>query len=362
MSRTRWQHPKVKRSGKKPQVWKANWYVYDAAGKRHHHVKTFGPTKTTERAVAQQACDELVQRETSQTPPRNADITLSTLINDVYLPTKSRWGQNTRLGIFSTIKQHIMKPLGDARLADINKAMLSKHLIAMATAGCGASLLRRVRAILHAAFEEALDNDYLERNPVRRLEIPACKPIGLMRSLTEAEVTRLFGSTSGEDRLLFRLLVLTGARISEVLALRRDHIVDGGILIDQSALFGAPGPTKTRKTRFVPIPADLQMELKHWLTLRVDDNPLVFPGHHGEIMRHTSRPYLILKRARKAAGIPDLTFHTCRRTFATLYKGDVADVQAMLGHTTSRTTLAHYKKAVPERQREAVEELNRRLQ
>ena len=360
MSRARYQRPRVHRSGKRRQFWKAHWFTYDSDGKRHHHAATFGPTTTTTRQQAQQACDERVQRETSGTPSANADLTLAQLINDIYLPLKTRWSPNTRLGFMSAIRCHILPQLGDLRLKDLNKITLQKHLIRLA-GEYGADLLKRVRTILHSALEEAVENDYLSRNPCRRLQIPSPKTCAPHRSLTAQEVTRLFASLGGEDRLLLRVLILTGARIGEALALKHDDLQDGAIRFDESALFGKAGPTKNRKTRTVPIPRSLQVELRHWLDLRLDDGPLVFPSKRGTMMRREGRPLAILRRARQAAGIPDLDFRMCRRTFSTLIEADLKDVQDMLGHHDAALTLAHYKRPIPERQRAAVEALDQKF-
>ena len=66
----------------------------------------------------------------------------------------------------------------------------------------------------------------------------------------------------------------------------------------------------------------------------------------------------MVRRARSATKIPDLTFRMCRTTFATLFEGDIADVQASLGHHAAEFTLRHYRKSV---HKAAVEELDRKL-
>jgi hypothetical protein len=51
----------------------------------------------------------------------------------------------------------------------------------------------------------------------------------------------------------------------------------------------------------------------------------------------------------------------CRTTFATLFDGDIADVQPSLGHHAAEFTLRHYRKSVTARHQAAVEELDRKL-
>ena len=362
MPRTKYQNPKIYRSGRRPQVWRADWYTYDSANKRKHRTGTFGPTSTTSRAAAQQACNERVQVETSQTPPKSAPITLSQLLTDVYLPSRVRWSRNTRMNIQSCIRHYIEPALGSLPIVAINKITLQKHLIALADAGVGATNIERVCWILHAALEEAVENDYIPKNPARKIEIPDCRPHEETRPLTEAEVTRLFGCLSGEDRLFFRIMILTGARLGEALALKRDDVTPGNLRIDQAAVGYAIGPTKTRRVRTIEIPRALEIEIRHWLGLRLDSSPFLFPSVKGGVRHRNHWPAGLLRRARKAASIPDLNFRMCRTTTATLLDADISDVQAILGHSRAVMTLQHYRKSVPERQREAVEKLEGKLQ
>ena len=50
-----------------------------------------------------------------------------------------------------------------------------------------------------------------------------------------------------------------------------------------------------------------------------------------------------------------------RTTFATLFQGDIADVQASLGRHAAQFTLQHYRKPVTSRHQAAVEEMDRKL-
>ena len=69
----------------------------------------------------------------------------------------------------------------------------------------------------------------------------------------------------------------------------------------------------------------------------------------------------MLKRAREAAGIPDLTFRMCRTTFSTLFEGNIKDAQVILGHHSEEFTRKRYQKAITERAAAAVKDLEQRL-
>ena len=202
------------------------------------------------------------------------------------------------------------------------------------------------------------------KNSNRDREAPAenvCKPKPETRSLTEDEVRALWDTAEGFDYVVWRLLVLTGLRIGELLALSRTDLLPGGLLVSKSSLDGIASTTKNKKTRLVPLPPDLRAELEDWL--KTHNNSLMFPTRTGGMYsrRHDRRLFDMAERAREASGIPGLTLKQCRTTFATLVDADVADAQAMLGHHSPAVTLQFYKKAIPPRQQEAVDKLESKL-
>jgi len=125
---------------------------------------------------------------------------------------------------------------------------------------------------------------------------------------------------------------------------------------DESSLAGKPGPTKTRRTRCVPIPRSVQAELDQWLPMMAKHpKALVLPSKTGTMMQRGGWPTALQERARRATGIPGLDFRMCRETCSTWLEGDIADTQATLGHTRPATTITFYKKAVPERSSQAAD-------
>jgi integrase len=301
-------------------------------------------------------------RELQQGGPKaDGSMSVKAFWDEIYYPVRSRrWSINTRHQARYLWANYIEPAFGTKALKDITKASIELHFVKLADEGRGEGLVRAVLARLHSMFEEALDNDYIPKNPTRKVALPKCKPATETRSLGEAEVRRLWDTTEGRDYMIWRVLILTGARIGEVLALTRDDLLPEGLRIDESAEDGKPGPTKNRKTRVVPLPDALRAELVEWLTTH--DSNLMFPSPKGKIQRRSDGIMMaLLKRARTAANIPDLKFRTCRTSFATLFEGDIRDAQAMLGHHSPTFTLQIYRKPITERQQAAVNDLEKRL-
>jgi integrase len=368
VSRQKFQRPEVYKSGKRVKVWRGEFRVYvkqaDGSEKAKHTSVTIGRCSVLNKAEAQQRLDKIVAQRTGKILA-DGRITLQQFFEQVYLVIKGqKWALNTRRANESTLKYHVYPALGGIALEDLQKFQIEKHLLSLADSGHSQSTVNRACVLIKSALEEAVDNEIIPRNIARKITPPKCRAKRDSRSLTIDEVKHLFATTHGRTRLLFRLLILCGLRIGEALALRwRDVGDDGWLRISRSCTDGAPVPTKNSKERLVPCPSSLMAELKSWRSMVAYDRPddAVLASRLGNIMWRQAAAKTILASAIRKSGIKDLNFHMCRRTFSTLIEGDVRDVQEMLGHSSAGITLRHYKKALPDRQKIAVEQLDRRL-
>lgn len=139
------------------------------------------------------------------------------------------------------------------------------------------------------------------------------------------------------DASLLAFLFSTGLRVSELIALTKDHIRSDS---NQITIIG-----KGRKMRSTFITRDAFEKLEEYRAMRTDSLPFVFVSHT------KNRPSMALSRnaveniVRKytlLCGISKkITPHTIRHSFATqlLKKGaDIRAVQALLGHSSIQTT------------------------
>ena len=177
--------------------------------------------------------------------------------------------------------------------------------------------------------------------------------------MTEAEVRALWDGTEGQDYLFWRLLILTGIRIGEVLPLERADIIPEGLDITKAMVNGVVKLPKRNKVRTAALPDSLRGELTDWLAGHNDR--LIFPSERGHVYRRSAKQIEEVLARGRAVGIPDLDFRTCRATFATLFDGDAADRTSIMGHFDEKFTLEHYRKPLQERRQKAVEALDQRL-
>ena len=141
------------------------------------------------------------------------------------------------------------------------------------------------------------------------------------------------------DRALLELLYATGGRVSEIVNLDLDDLVDKTLL----RLFG-----KGSKERVVPVGSYAQKALESYL-IRVRPSlaaagrgtPALFLNQRGGRLSRQTAWQIISDSAEKAGLSGHISPHTLRHSFAThLLEGgaDVRVVQELLGHSSVATT------------------------
>lgn len=141
------------------------------------------------------------------------------------------------------------------------------------------------------------------------------------------------------DRALLELLYATGARISELINLDLDDLVDPTLV----RLFG-----KGSKERIVPVGGFAQRALQAYLVRTRPmlvaagrGTPALFLNQRGGRLTRQSAWQIIHEAARVAELADEISPHTLRHSFAThLLEGgaDVRVVQELLGHSSVATT------------------------
>jgi integrase/recombinase XerD len=144
------------------------------------------------------------------------------------------------------------------------------------------------------------------------------------------------------DRALLELLYATGARVSEVIALDVDDVPPADA---EHPLIRVTG--KGAKQRLVPVGSYARAALDAWLVrgraalaARGRGTPALLLGARGGRLSRQAA-WEIIQRVADEAGVPGVSPHTFRHSFAThLLEGgaDVRVVQELLGHASVATT------------------------
>lgn len=191
-----------------------------------------------------------------------------------------------------------------------------------------------LKAILNKAYHDELvaDNSAWKRvKPFENTDEP------VIRFLTEDECQRLINACMPDFRKLVKAGLFTGARYSELTALKANDIN-----LDIGKIFVRP--SKSGKGRHIPLSAE-GLNFFQNIVMGKTGNMDVFERSDGKAWGkdYQHRP---LKEACKQASIdPAIGFHELRHTYASLLAqrgADLLTISKLLGHADTRITSRHY--------------------
>ena len=313
----------------------------------------------------------------------NGAVTFGWFVLHRYLPLKEAdWRDET-----AKVKKHIIQAdlideFGDVRLENFDKFTLQTHLNKLAKTRSRDRVLQ-IRAYIKAIFAEAVDQDFLPKDPARTLKTPANLRETDKTVLSWEQLAAALARLGLRDRILLKLDMTNALRPSELFAFRwKCHRVEAVSLTIVETIYKGKirsyGKTKGSLTE-VPIAKDLSDDLTAWRQTSQeqydskkkkhglppsDEEAFLFPNRDGSFMDPSNYRKRVLHKLATELGLPKLTFQVIRRTIATLAqrKGTVKDVQGMMRHSRVATTTDVYMQELPEGVRATVDSIHRELQ
>jgi len=189
--------------------------------------------------------------------------------------------------LFGYIEQRLGKPPSALTLADLDAPMIVDFLEHLETVRHNSARTRNARlAAIHSFMRYAAVRDPASLPVTTRvLAIPSKRfdrPV--LGHLTKEQIAAILAApdrttwTGQRDAVLFAVAYNTGARVSELTALKvRD------VLVDRQAAVHLHG--KGRKERVIPLWANTATELRAWLTrLHAEPEAPAFPNRTGNTM------------------------------------------------------------------------------
>ena len=220
-------------------------------------------------------------RGTTQPRADEHIATLGWFTRNRFFPLRegSTWKEETAAIRKIEIGQDILAPFGNLPLVQIDKVMLQTHLNALAKK-LSAGRVQHARFYMKAIFEEAIDQDFVQKNPARELILPReLRPVD-KTTLTWDQLRLVLASVPLRDRILLTLDMTETFRPSELFALRWSGFdMDARTLtVSQTASKGKlrnHGTTK-QSLRTVHLPEGLANELWLWKQECPDQAPAAF--------------------------------------------------------------------------------------
>lgn len=264
-----------------------------------------------------------------------------------------------------SLEKNVLPALGEYLLMEVTVSRIDRFLRTLAASTPG--LAKTARSVLNGMFKLAVRHDALRSNPVRDVRLPtrAKKPV---QALSIDDVTALRsalrdwqggtgykGPRRGTELLdVVDVMLGTGLRISEVLALRWDDVdlgehpaltVSGTLVYLKKNGLIRQSHTKTSSGfRILTLPAfAVEVLLRRSVESIPTETNAVFPSGAGtwkwpNNYRHTLRA--ALKEMENDGGISP---HVFRKSVATLIDAEATlEAAAVLGHSGTAVTFKHY--------------------
>jgi integrase len=254
---------------------------------------------------------------------------------------------STVAGYRSYLGKHIQPKWGDKTLALIKPMEVNEWLKGLPLA---AKTKGQVRALFHLLFEKAMLWGLidLQRNPVELVKLKGTsRRTRRPQVISPEKLQELVAVLREPYRTMVIVAMCTGLRVSEILALRWEHIdfKAGSMLVQQGVVNGRIGKVKTEASHDeIPLDPVFAQVLLNWRGNRKEG--LVFPSHvTGRCFHAGMIQRQILKPKGEDVGIPGLGWHAFRHTYRSLLDETGAPVgvqQKLMRHSNVATTMNVY--------------------
>jgi integrase len=226
--------------------------------------------------------------------------------------------------------------------------------------------VKQACSYLKSIFDEALEQEFLAKDPTRKLRIPKNLRPKDKRVLTWDQLRAALAKTTRRNRLIILLDMTEALRPSELFAIRWRTYDDANTLDLTETIYRGKIRTfgKTPKSLGkMHLPEELAVEVRAYKLeqqlispeLVLPDAPM-FPNADGGFINTNNYRERVLKPLGESVGIQKLNFQVIRRTIATRAQklGSVKDIQSHLRHSRADTTANEYMQELPESVQEMV--------
>jgi integrase/recombinase XerD len=229
---------------------------------------------------------------------------------------------------------------GNLSIETLLRAQMNQYLAFLRKDQLATTSILRAMSGLRGFFDFLQRQALIKANPLQFIDLPKrLKP--LPKALSEEETKKLFSyylhDTFLQEKILFELLYCCGLRVSELIALRNEHI--------QTASEYIRCLGKGNKERLIPLPSHLALLIEQYW----HENFAGKPNPQWPLLCHLETPSKALNRRYVWGKVQQMgqklgkrmSPHTFRHSFAThLLAGgaDLRAVQELLGHQDIATT------------------------
>jgi integrase len=238
----------------------------------------------------------------------------------------------------ATLNHHLLPVFGKLRLDQITPERIELYKGAKQKEGLHPKTINNQLVILHKLLVTAKEWSLIESVPhTKQLKAPDPP----FRHLSKSDTEKLIVAIPDEPwRSMVVLAARTGMRYSELSGLQWEDVdlERGSITVRRSLVEGEMGNTKNNRIRHIPLTPDALAALQG--LPHVPGHVFLF--HKAPVLYKTAR--LKLEDYCRLAGVPRITWHDLRHTFASQLAASSAPilaVQKLMGHADIKMTMRY---------------------
>ena len=339
--------------------------IYDNTGKQHFRSKTYSPkvgmTKKQIKKEVNRVAVLFEEEIKNSNFSFNIDKSFKSFMEEWFKTYAELTLKKITIGGYRERSKKLYEMLGDKKLEELNPLVIQKFVGDLTSEGLSPKSVKNYVRLVSNVLNYAVRKQVIPFNPCTTVDYPReVKKEKVMFSVEEVKkFLSLLNDESSSVEVFFILLIYTGARKSEILALAWEDIdfENGLISINKSYVYSSyykesfEDTTKTvastRVLKISKVPMDSLEKLKEWHNNLSINSKYIFVNRNGEIL-HASTPNHFLSRICKKHGFKKVNVHSFRHFAASAMIStgvDVVSVQSALGHSTPATTLNIYSHA-----------------
>lgn len=319
---------------------------------------------------AQLAAAKLEQELSSGILINNNNLTYNDIFNQWFSQHSKTIKTSTMKSVQSKFKKHILPRFGKLKIKEINKTYCQQVINEIAET---IASVNDIKIQANQVFKYAIQMDIILKNPMEHVIIPKRKEElitednqkDIRNYWRKAEIKKFLTITKKElslrDHVIFHLLIYTGARKGELLALTWDDIdFEEGSIRLWKTLFQSNGkhifqtPKTKDSKRLISLDTQTLSLLKKWRIRQMEEN-LAYRERNAEnnivFTRTDGTPLRLaylnekLNSLVKRHNFHPITIHGLRHTHASLLfeaGASIKEVQERLGHSDIQMTMNVY--------------------
>lgn len=363
--RKKYQHGSLIKRGKRKKVWVARWWEdvigEDGTTEKIRKSEVLGTVSDypTRREAENALADRLRRINLGDFRPQSS-VTFRNFAENSWLPVvKPALKYSTKQHYEYVLNSHLYPEYGDVQIRLITRDMIQKFLLKKAQS-LSWKTVKHIRTVFGTSFKAAVEDGLVSDNPVLKTRMPRRNAVPEKTLIQPEDIKKVLENLSEPSRSIAGLLVYTGMRIGEVLALRwRDvDLKSGNLRVRQTVYEGHFDEPKTKRSnRTIPLgPRGLSI-----LSDRAPEKPnpdaLIFGTRLGTPLSRRNLMNRQLTPTCEALGLKGVNWHWLRHANASLLDSvgtPLSTTQALLGHSSAKITSEIYLHSVPADARNAV--------